>query len=374
MASGHLNYDQGAEESQSHILEPLTADDEEFQKIIERLKSDPDYKALVVSVGSRTHFPYVGGLYEEFVEQFPEHKVDLPAKRFQELHKEYYQNHLAYSLAFDQTAAERGLSEKDKEQLTQVVDAVYKASVYELDKDVGRLLTAIDDAGLKDDSLIAFTVDHGEVMTTETAPHRWTHGYMVTPEMMNVPLLIRGPAVKAKVVESVSRAVDVFPTLMALSGRALSAEHKIDGQDFSAAAAGTGEAPKVKAPFHTSLMLTSYYDTHHKMLALSDYLKAHFSSEGPETIWTGSRDMDTLYVYRPDGKEWGLQVFDLATDPIMKKNLYDESNPEHKTALEELAARKQNIVKTFEEKQDIIKEMRIPEEVEKEKLKSLNYI
>ena len=88
----------------------------------------------------------------------------------------------------------------------QVLQLYYRVSVGLLDHCFGRLVDTIRAAGLIEDSLIAFTSDHGETLYRDSALFKWTHGGEVAPEAIQVPLLLRlpGPHPRAGAYEGVS--------------------------------------------------------------------------------------------------------------------------------------------------------------------------
>jgi arylsulfatase A-like enzyme len=85
-----------------------------------------------------------------------------------------------------------------------------------MDDGLGRLFDAIDRAGLRDDTLVVITSDHGE----EFLEHGGVlHGGTQFDEVLRVPLILRGPGIPAdtRLAEPVS-VVDVLPTVLARLG------------------------------------------------------------------------------------------------------------------------------------------------------------
>ncbi len=66
----------------------------------------------------------------------------------------------------------------------------YDAAVITADIFVGQLLTELEELGLEDKTIVAFTSDHGE----EILDHGMlTHGHTLYPELTRVPLILAGP-------------------------------------------------------------------------------------------------------------------------------------------------------------------------------------
>ena len=95
-------------------------------------------------------------------------------------------------------------------------DRPYDGEVAWSDELVGRLLAALADGGVADRTLVVVTSDHGEGLGDHGEA---VHGYFIYETTLHVPLIVRGPGVKAGVtVDSVIRSVDLFPTVMEMLG------------------------------------------------------------------------------------------------------------------------------------------------------------
>ncbi len=82
-----------------------------------------------------------------------------------------------------------------------------------LDHNVGRILTALDDAGATDDTLVIYTSDHGDLHGNRGL---WAKSYMYE-DSVHVPMILAGPGVPAghKVATPVNQ-VDIHPTVCAV--------------------------------------------------------------------------------------------------------------------------------------------------------------
>lgn len=92
----------------------------------------------------------------------------------------------------------------------------YAALTERVDGEVGRLLAALRDAGLEQDTIILHTADHGEGM----AHHRWVVKLMLWESVVGVPLSISWPGRIEGGQEraTLSTGMDVMPTLCDLAG------------------------------------------------------------------------------------------------------------------------------------------------------------
>jgi choline-sulfatase len=94
-------------------------------------------------------------------------------------------------------------------------DGAYDAEIAYADSQVGRLLAALESSGRRDDTVVVVLSDHGE----QLGEHReQSHGFFVYDASVQVPLIIAGPGIAARVVPDQVRIVDVMPTVLDLLG------------------------------------------------------------------------------------------------------------------------------------------------------------
>ncbi len=88
----------------------------------------------------------------------------------------------------------------------------YYAMVTEVDHHVGRILDALEEAGLADSTIVLFTSDHGEWLGEHL---KYGKGYPGDDAVSHVPLLMRLPdGPSAMTINRLVEAVDVVPTLL----------------------------------------------------------------------------------------------------------------------------------------------------------------
>jgi arylsulfatase A-like enzyme len=99
-----------------------------------------------------------------------------------------------------------------------------------VDRAVDHLLRAIRQRGLYDESLIVFTVDHGEMNTREALVDK---GVYLCPDVLRVPLYVKPPkswnAGRREVEAPVSH-LDIAPTLLEVAG--IEPMARLDGQSL----------------------------------------------------------------------------------------------------------------------------------------------
>ena len=101
--------------------------------------------------------------------------------------------------------------------------ALYFALVKEVDDWVGRLLDTLEETGLKDNTLVIFTSDHGEMLGN----HGMNGKCLFFDESARIPLMMRLPGripAGAKFSTPVSQ-VDLFATILDYTGQKIPANH-----------------------------------------------------------------------------------------------------------------------------------------------------
>ena len=135
------------------------------------------------------------------------HTVPAPVRTLEELHREnpHYEQ-LRHRRKWD-------LYSEKAEQMSR---AYYYADVSLIDKYVGRILETLEEQGLRDNTYIIFTSDHGDLLGDHWM---WLKsvGY---DGSTRVPLLVAGPGVPqgVRVANSVVNTLDVFGTILARAG------------------------------------------------------------------------------------------------------------------------------------------------------------
>ncbi|MEM1205617.1 MAG: sulfatase [Acidobacteriota bacterium] len=96
---------------------------------------------------------------------------------------------------------------------------LYRGEVAYLDRQVGRLLGFLESRGLLEDTVIAFTADHGENLGEQGVRYRHAGLWDAT---VHVPLMVRWPAppgeARGRRVEGLVQTLDLFPTLLRGAG------------------------------------------------------------------------------------------------------------------------------------------------------------
>jgi arylsulfatase A-like enzyme len=106
---------------------------------------------------------------------------------------------------------------------------LYDSDTENTDREVGRLLEGLAEAGRADDTLVVFHADHGESLGEQGLVG---HGQLLNEATMRVPLILRYPArVAAGVrVPGLVRNVDIYPTILDAIG--IEEERELSGESL----------------------------------------------------------------------------------------------------------------------------------------------
>lgn len=194
------------------------------------------------------HFPLV--VPQEYFDLYPPDSLPLPRCGTPET----WSTHPA--LAWKRRI--QAIEEPFPEPVLRRAIAAYYGMVTFLDEQIGRVLRALDAAGLTASTRVIYSTDHGEQLGDHGL---WWKGVMLEGAA-GVPLLMAGPGVPAgRVVATPVSLVDVFPTVVEAAGAALAPEDAgLPGASLLGIATAPDDATRaVFAEYHASNSSTAYY-------------------------------------------------------------------------------------------------------------------
>ena len=227
----------------------------------------------------------------------------VPAPKFQpgELeHKPHYQ-------AVDHQGAYSGngvsCAKLSRRQRREIV-AAYYAMIELIDDQVGRMLQALDDTGQRDNTIVIFMSDHGEMLGDHGILLKGPHMY---EGAVHVPLIVSWPERFKRGLRSdaLVELTDLAPMLLECAG--LPIAPSVQGRSILPIL--TGDAPADK---HRDFVFSEHYNS--------------FSFHDPIAYNTMVRD-ERYKVVVYHSSELG-ELYDLETDPDEFDNLWDK--PEHR--------------------------------------------
>ncbi|MBM3475945.1 MAG: DUF4976 domain-containing protein, partial [Armatimonadetes bacterium] len=94
--------------------------------------------------------------------------------------------------------------------------ATYYEQAAFLDRQFGRLASALKRAGVWDNTLVLFTADHGLSLNDH---YQWRHGPFLFDQVVNVPMVWRLPGLaQPSVTDELVESIDILPTVLDVCG------------------------------------------------------------------------------------------------------------------------------------------------------------
>lgn len=172
----------------------------------------------------------------------------------------------------------------------------YYGAITAIDKEFDRLLNALDESGMANETIVIYTSDHGEMMGS--------HGHMAKQmpheESCRVPFFVHLPGKpnQRKAMTTLFASVDIYPTLCGLAG--IPVPYHCSGRDLSSIICGDGH-------LHTP-----------DMVFLMNEQGPATRQEGNVPTYRGVRTRTHTYAIQMDGR-WCL--YDNVKDPYQMRNL-----------------------------------------------------
>ena len=189
------------------------------------------------------------------------------------------------------------MTDRDKQEIT----AAYFAMIELIDKQVGRMVGALEDTGQLDNTIVIFMSDHGEMLGDHGFYLKGPHFY---DEAVRVPLIIswKGEIRSDLRADCLMELIDIAPTLLEASG--IDIPDYIQGRSLMPILLGQTPADR-----HRDYVFSEYYNAWTHKHSYGSMLR--------------TRD-EKVVVYH--GTDQG-ELYDLKNDPDEFENLW--SNPLH---------------------------------------------
>lgn len=379
LAAADLNYGQGV--PKKHVYSRmLKSGDRDFALMLQGLRSDKERRAFVLVNYCTNQTPYKSSELASFQSAYPREFRNLglgTRNEFGNYARMYYKHQYMMRYDFEQLRMQQALSEYDVDRLRNIIALLYKSSVSAIDEIFGQVIESIDGAGLGDDSLIVFTADHGESMFRPQAPFKWSHGFAVQADAMDVPLIVRTPLHMRTPgrCDFVTRSIDVFPTLASLANLKLPADTAMDGQDISESMGDDPRDLDLMAFSHSGMVLPPLEKPSNVQELMTEKLANYYPSADMDYTWVAVRRGDLVVKYRQnDGKEPIFEAFDLISDPGESTDIFDESDANHQQMSQALLEYKKNLVSSSREWASVRAQGLLKDDESLERLRTMGYI
>ncbi len=184
--------------------------------------------------------------------------------------------------------------------------ALYQEEVRRVDEGFCRFLTALDNRGLRESTLIIFISDHGEGF--DPARGRIHHGGRLHQDVIHIPILINGPGIRPCISNTPISLVDIMPTVLDLCGFPI--PPKLDGNSFAADICGKAVTPS----------RTIYAMEHYHTWIFGRRVNLRHPPNEPFCIAVIRGE----YWYLRDLRG-GVEIYHMGNDPLQTRNLALES-------------------------------------------------
>ena len=185
---------------------------------------------------------------------------------------------------------------------------VYDSEIGYCDHWIGKILDTLDAAGLRSETLVVLTADHGESL----GEHDYVgHGQQLYQPIVHIPLIFRFPGrvAEGKTVDTGVSILDLAPTIIDLTVRPRQPDFKLPfplgGRSFAASLNGA-PAPREK--------LVRYVTFGAKKGWMPKFLMELFVDLDGLPMKMGQTLGDRKVIWSPGEEK--LEVFDLGSDPL----------------------------------------------------------
>jgi len=254
------------------------SDGKTAQKAIELIKKHKNEPFFLAVGFVRPHVPFVAP--KKYFEPYPYQKILMP-KKVEGDWNDIPKRGINYVTSIN------GQMTSDQEKKAV---AAYYASVSYMDVQVGKVLMALKEEGLEDNTIIIFTSDHG----FHLGEHSFWMKVSLHEESVRVPMIIKVPGKKPAVCNSFVELLDLYPTIAELAG--LETSKHLQGKSL---------AKTIENPNH-------------------EVRKMAFSvSQGGNTFLL--RTEKWAYIQYDEDAKSGIELFDMENDPKQFTNLADKA-------------------------------------------------
>jgi arylsulfatase A-like enzyme len=172
-----------------------------------------------------------------FLVYFSFYNVHAPFSAPKPLVQKYEKKRDALALTDENRFQEYAVGDKKIQYRDQQDHATYAAMVESMDQAVGRVLAAVKEQGLEDNTVVVFFSDNGGLSTSEgtptaNTPLRAGKGWVYEGGIRE-PAIIKWPGVtKPSVSDAVITSMDFYPTILEMAGIPLRPELHKDGKSL----------------------------------------------------------------------------------------------------------------------------------------------
>lgn len=292
--------------------------DVETDKAVEYIRANKDEPFCLFTSWIPPHDPYVAP--DEYMAMFPAGKMELlPNADEKDLVRIQLEKHPIEDASSDGAKKRVEWRKRiDSDDGVRRNMQGYYAATHGLDVCMGRIMMALDEAGIAKDTILVFSSDHGDMLGS----HRMSHKQEPFEESIKIPFIVRYPGrvPRGTTTDALLSPMDIMPTLLSLAGAQI--PQGVQGLSLTDAALGK------RSDQQDALLIM-------KMVPGGNPWIINAATE-----WRGVRTKRHTYARLADGGPWVL--YDNKNDPHQMKNLVND--PAHKELQDEMEARLQSLL------------------------------
>ena len=196
-----------------------------------------------------------------------------------------------------QGPGEKPSEPRNRENATQGTRQTYALMVQRLDEGIGRILKALDEVGLRDNTLVIFVSDNGGTELARNAPFSGYKGGLFEGGIRE-PCIVRWPGMlpEGLLTDQMAIMMDFSASIVRVAGATVPVDRPFDGIDII-------KHLQQRRPTRPRTLF--------------------FRQRRGQQTWRAVRDGPLKYLTRRDGDRLQEHLFDLVADPGEKNNLLD---------------------------------------------------
>lgn len=202
------------------------------------------------------------------------------------------------------------------EEMRAVAGDLYDAEIAATDHNLGPLFDEVRELGLEDETIVAFTSDHGESMGEND--YYYGHGEYLYDVTLRVPMIVRFPggssAARGRIDDRLFRLYDLLPTVADAAGVA---HNRGSGRSRLAAVLGRRGGDRPEMIYSESDFRLTREENPRRVTSF-------------EKRWRCARDDRWKLIRIPGDGDVAYELYDKVNDPGETEDRYDGKNEEVK--------------------------------------------
>lgn len=180
--------------------------------------------------------------------------------------------------------------------------------VSHVDEQVGRVLDALEEQGLSDNTVVMFISDHGDQLGEHGLFYKSIYPY---DRHMHVPFLVRVPdaRIRGKVVDDVVSMMDLVPTVLDLAG--VAPVDELPGEVLTPVVAGDRLPDRKQALVEADRVKSSLGNLKMRSLITNEYKLVYYPAQGETLLFDRNNDPQELknLAHEPELQDVVLDMF-----------------------------------------------------------------